>query len=333
VRRRRCGADLLLTLGTVSAMLGASSAATAQPLFFESWNRTAAETYVPDTVLFGDTGLWRLQDTASECGQSPNSAEVIVSDDNKSLTLTSVKTDSDCADNVWIEPASLAVRPIPFGSGLTFSFTETGQIIDPESCDAVYIAMLFDARIMEYALQRGAWWTNPPRGTSCTDNRFDFPGPVILLEEHDGTYCRDLRSDLLSVGLPLPQAVTDFVLEITSGGSATIDDIKFVDSASVPTCAPSPTPTPTPTATQTATATSKPTKTSGPGPFVCVGDCHEDGQVTVDEILMMVNIALGNTAVSACPAGDPNADDQVTIDEILTAVDNALNGCAGGAIP
>jgi hypothetical protein len=197
---------------------------------------------------------------------------IAVSDGNNSLTLTSVKTDSDCADNVWLEPASLAVRPIPFGAGLTLSFTETGQIIDPESCDAVYIAMLFDARVMEYVLQRGTWWTDPPRGSSCTDDRFDFPGPVILLGEHDGTYCRDLRSDLLSVNIPLPLAVTDFVLEITSGGSATIDDIKFVDSASAPTCAPSPTPTPTPTATQTATttATSKPTKTSGPGPFVCV---------------------------------------------------------------
>lgn len=59
----------------------------------------------------------------------------------------------------------------------------------------------------------------------------------------------------------------------------------------------------------------------------CVGDCNSDGQVTVGEILTMVNIALGNASVEACFAGDANRDGQITIDEILTAVSNALNGC------
>jgi hypothetical protein len=59
----------------------------------------------------------------------------------------------------------------------------------------------------------------------------------------------------------------------------------------------------------------------------CAGDCNDDGTVTIDEILTMVNIALGNTPATACDAGDANQDGQVTIDEILTAVNNALNGC------
>jgi hypothetical protein len=58
-----------------------------------------------------------------------------------------------------------------------------------------------------------------------------------------------------------------------------------------------------------------------------VGDCGDGGQVTIDEILTMVNIALGNVGVGACTAGDANADGKITVDEILTAVDNALNGC------
>ena len=49
--------------------------------------------------------------------------------------------------------------------------------------------------------------------------------------------------------------------------------------------------------------------------------------MTVDEILTMVNIALGNTELSKCTAGDANKDEQITIDEILTAVNNALSGC------
>jgi hypothetical protein len=61
----------------------------------------------------------------------------------------------------------------------------------------------------------------------------------------------------------------------------------------------------------------------------CAGDCNGDGQVTVDEILTMVNIALGNTPVTACEAGDANHDGQITVDEILAAVNNALNGCSG----
>jgi YVTN family beta-propeller protein len=59
----------------------------------------------------------------------------------------------------------------------------------------------------------------------------------------------------------------------------------------------------------------------------CVGDCGVDREVTVDEILTLVNIALGNAQSSACRAGDANGDGQVTVDEILTAVNNALNAC------
>jgi len=46
-----------------------------------------------------------------------------------------------------------------------------------------------------------------------------------------------------------------------------------------------------------------------------------------DEILSLVNIALGNAEVASCEAGDANLDGQITIDEILTAVSNALTGC------
>lgn len=50
--------------------------------------------------------------------------------------------------------------------------------------------------------------------------------------------------------------------------------------------------------------------------------------MTVDEILTMVNIALGDAPIHLCDSGDANGDGQITVDEILTAVNNALNGCA-----
>jgi len=95
----------------------------------------------------------------------------------------------------------------------------------------------------------------------------------------------------------------------------------------IPTGAPTLTATPTITPTGTATVNVTPTPTDTPELSPCVGDCNDDGTVTVDEMLTMVNIALGNTPVTSCRAGDANMDGQITIDEILTAVNNALNGC------
>jgi hypothetical protein len=62
----------------------------------------------------------------------------------------------------------------------------------------------------------------------------------------------------------------------------------------------------------------------------CVGDCGGDGAVTVNELLVMVNVALGTADVSQCAAGDTNGDGTITINEILTAVNNALGSCGGG---
>jgi len=59
----------------------------------------------------------------------------------------------------------------------------------------------------------------------------------------------------------------------------------------------------------------------------CPGDCDDDGNVTVDELLSGINVALGDADVATCPAFDRTADDRVTVDEIVAAVDSALDGC------
>lgn len=61
----------------------------------------------------------------------------------------------------------------------------------------------------------------------------------------------------------------------------------------------------------------------------CVGDCDGSGDVTVDEVLIMVNIALGTADIAACVAGDADGSGAVTVDEILVAMSNALEGCSG----
>lgn len=76
----------------------------------------------------------------------------------------------------------------------------------------------------------------------------------------------------------------------------------------------------TPTATEptpTATAAS-----------ACMGDCGGDREVTVDDLIKGVNIALANSVVATCTAFDRNGDGRVTVDELIAGVNSALNGCA-----
>jgi hypothetical protein len=75
--------------------------------------------------------------------------------------------------------------------------------------------------------------------------------------------------------------------------------------------------TPTPDATGTATT----------GTPACAGDCSGDNSVVVNELIVGVNIALGNAAASACPAFDRNGDGMVSINELIAAVSAALDGC------
>ena len=59
----------------------------------------------------------------------------------------------------------------------------------------------------------------------------------------------------------------------------------------------------------------------------CVGDCDGTGEVTINELIVGVNIALGNAAIDDCPSFDANSDGEVTINELIAAVNNALQGC------
>jgi hypothetical protein len=70
-----------------------------------------------------------------------------------------------------------------------------------------------------------------------------------------------------------------------------------------------------------------PTPTPTPTPGGCTGDCDGSGDVTVNELIIMVNIALGSSPLSTCPIGDADGSGDITVNEIIIAVTNALNGC------
>lgn len=65
----------------------------------------------------------------------------------------------------------------------------------------------------------------------------------------------------------------------------------------------------------------------------CAGDCNGDGGVAINELIIGVNVALGNEQASRCPSFDRNDDGQVGIAELVAAVGHALDGCPMTATP
>jgi hypothetical protein len=124
----------------------------------------------------------------------------------------------------------------------------------------------------------------------------------------------------------------------------------FSGGAQTPGVTVTPTSTPTPSATGQASPTATRTRTSSPTPITiatatptepldltptptstpepgCTGDCDGDGEVSIDELVRGVAIALGVLDLETCPAMDADRNGQLTIDELLQAVRNALDGC------
>ena len=62
----------------------------------------------------------------------------------------------------------------------------------------------------------------------------------------------------------------------------------------------------------------------------CAGDCDGSQTVAINELLTLVNIALGTGTGPACIAGDANRDGMVEMGELVMAVNKALTGCGDG---
>ena len=102
-----------------------------------------------------------------------------------------------------------------------------------------------------------------------------------------------------------------------TGGAATPTATRTVDPA---------TPSATPVSV-TATATLPAATPTRPQPGPCVADCNDDGRVSVDEVVLATQIALGVALLDDCQAADFDQNQQVTVDELLLAVQALLGGC------
>lgn len=158
------------------------------------------------------------------------------------------------------------------------------------------------------------------------------PTPLLFVQVSDAMERTHTRFFILPIatstpGGPLPQCTP------TRAVPSPTSTQKPVPTATA-TSSPQPSPTGTtapaspsatftpPAATPTSTATPSATPASA-----CVGDCDGSGEVTVDELVRLVAVALGLTPIEACRPGDRNGDGSVTIDEIVAAVRAALAGC------
>ena len=64
-----------------------------------------------------------------------------------------------------------------------------------------------------------------------------------------------------------------------------------------------------------------------PPPAACAGDCDASGDVSINELLLGVNILVGNAGPAQCPAMDVNGDGAVAVNELVQAVNVALGAC------
>jgi hypothetical protein len=58
-----------------------------------------------------------------------------------------------------------------------------------------------------------------------------------------------------------------------------------------------------------------------------VGDCDLSNTVTVEELIIGVNIALDIAPLTSCPSFDADHSGDVTVEELITAVNAALGNC------
>ena len=120
---------------------------------------------------------------------------------------------------------------------------------------------------------------------------------------------------------------------VTSTPTATLTATASQAPTSTPSATSTHSATSTPSASATGTATPTPSATPAAPAPPCVGDCDNSGGVTIDDLVIMINIALEQQPLSACPAADADRSGTTTIQEILLAVNNAQKGCPTAISP
>lgn len=126
-----------------------------------------------------------------------------------------------------------------------------------------------------------------------------------------------------STSTPRPTRSPTITPSPTRTGTGTRTHSPSASPTTTRTSTPSLTSTRTITPTPSVTASSSATPTSTP----CVGTCHSEGVVSVDDVVAMLTVALGSDDPGRCPSGDGDRNGTITVEEVLAAITNALYGC------
>ncbi len=165
-----------------------------------------------------------------------------------------------------------------------------------------------------------------------TDSKGDSHTKVLTIHVSGPTPTRTRTPTVSPTPTITPTSSRTPTVTVTPTETATPTRTPTATPTPTPTHTDTPTPTDTSTATETPTETSTPTSSATLAPTVtptpaCAGDCNLSGEVTVGEVITLVNVALDNAAVTSCLAGDRNHDGHSTGNEIVEAVNAALHGC------
>ena len=161
---------------------------------------------------------------------------------------------------------------------------------------------------------------------------WQFPdGDTIVaarVKDSDGTFGA-VREIVVRIGDPVPATPTATVTptEPPPPTPTSTPTVERTTPATIVTATVTRTRTPTHTRTPSMTPTG-PTPTVTPtGLFACAGDCNGDSTVRVNELVVMVRIAVSEEPLDQCEAGDANHDGTIQIPDLIEAVNHGLNGC------
>ncbi len=282
-----------------------------------------------DTVSVIDTNLDAVIDTIPVgdgprgLAIRPDNSRVYVANANDD-TVSVIDTGTDTAiDTLTVVGGGgpAAVRLTPDATQLYVSNQKIGtvSVVELAGGPVRSVTVGRGPRAIGFASGTTAFVTNTLDGTlSPIDTATEMAGdaiavgrgPIDVVITDDGStgYVANLSDNTLSI------------LDVASGDVTTLTNQGAPFDLALGSCPL----LPTPTVTVTVTAAPSATPTPGGG---CVGDCSGDGMVVIGELISGVNIALGNSPVSSCPAFDVNGDGMVGINELIAAVNAALNGC------
>jgi YVTN family beta-propeller protein len=196
---------------------------------------------------------------------------------------------------------------------------QTNSVIDRLQHAAYNLTVSPDGGVL-YALGATLSAIDSHSGMLINSISVDLLGARSLALSRDGSrlYVVNTNTDSVSV---IDSASLSIVTSIPVGHEPLAFG-QFIGPETTPT--PSLTPTKTPTFLHGEGGT--PTHTV-PRPAPCLGDCNGDNRVSIDEIIMAVNIALGTVSIETCRPCDGDMDGLVTVEELVKAVANAVGAC------